>query len=102
MILQGFEAGKGQLTAQAIQEAKIFAGNPGILVAGIVLVIAGFIVLFLLKKLLINSLLGMTAWLAIVQGLGINLPFEASLVISAFFGLPGMGALLVLRFMGIL
>ena len=93
----------GESTAGLGGEAvKSIASNPGILVIGIVLIAAAFVIFFLLKKLIVNSILGFIGWILLMVffplGEGLAIP---GLVVSVIFGLAGVGALLVLKFFGV-
>jgi hypothetical protein len=55
----------------------------------------------LLKRIIENSVLGLIVWAVAKFVFGINLPFWTSLIVSAIFGLAGIGALLLLRFLGV-
>ena len=78
------------------------AGNPVVLVGGIVLVIAAILVFLFLKKIIVNSILGIAAWAILTFVFQIQLPFIPSFAVSVIFGLAGIGAMLVLRFFGML
>ena len=103
MILQvGLENGVGTAGNMAAEAAKTFAGNPSILAGGIILIIAGILVIMFLKRIIVNSILGAILWAIVNYFFLVNLPFYPSLIISIVFGLPGIGVMLLLRFMGLL
>jgi len=77
------------------------AGNPVLLVGGIILVVAAVLIFLFLKKIIINSILGIAAWLLLTYLFHVELPFIPSLAVSIIFGLAGIGAMLVLRFFGL-
>ena len=77
------------------------AGNPTILAAGIVLIIAAVLIFVFLKKIVVNSIAGLIVWAIVSFVFHIELPFIPSLVISIVFGLAGIGALLLAKFMGL-
>ncbi len=79
-----------------------FASDPRILLAGIILIVTAVLFIVFIKKILINSVLGLIAWAVLQFFFHSNLPFLPSLVISALFGLAGIGSMLILRFMGLL
>ena len=81
--------------------AMQIAGHPLVLVGGIVLIIVTVLVILFLKRVILNSILGVIGWAIVVYVLKIELPFVASLVISIVFGLAGVGTLLVLKFFGL-
>lgn len=77
------------------------AGNFGILMIGLGLLVSAILVFVFLKKIIINSILGLIAWAIAVFILKIELPFWISLIASALFGLAGVGVMLLLKFAGI-
>ena len=70
-------------------------------VGGIVLVVAAVLIFIFLKKIIVNSILGVAAWAILTFVFHVELPFIPSLAVSIIFGLAGIGAMLVLRFFGI-
>jgi hypothetical protein len=95
----GAVAGKG---AEAVgSQLAGFAGNPAVLAAGIGLVIATVLLIVMLKKIIINSVLGIIAWAVLTYVWHIEMPFIPSLVLSIVFGLGGIGSILVLKFLGV-
>ncbi|MDP2666937.1 MAG: transcriptional regulator [Candidatus Diapherotrites archaeon] len=77
------------------------AGNFTWLAIGFVFFIGAVLVLYFLKNIIVNTILGLIAWAILTYILQINLPFWASLIVSALFGLAGIGAMVVLAFLGI-
>lgn len=77
----------------------------GIVVVAAILVLAGGIVAGLLKKLLVNTVLGLVVLLIINMfggQLGIKLPITMlTLLASAIFGLAGVGVLILLALAGV-
>jgi hypothetical protein len=95
----GAVAGKG---AEAVgSQLAGFVGNPAVLAAGIGLVIATVLLIVMLKKIIINSVLGIIAWAVLTYVWHIEMPFVPSLVLSIVFGLGGIGSILVLKFLGV-
>ncbi len=95
-----------QIAANSINSVSagaqnVLAGNFGILLMGIGLVVAAVLVFTFLKKLIVNSILGLVAWAIAVYILKIQLPFWLSLIASAIFGLAGVGVMLLLKFAGV-
>lgn len=88
----------GNLGAEA---ANFLIGNPVALAGGIGLIIAAVVAFLFLKKIIINSILGIAAWVLLMYVFKIELPFIASLAVSIIFGLAGIGVMLVLRFFGL-
>lgn len=68
---------------------------------GIVLIIATVVIILVLKRIIINSILGIAAWAVLVFVLKIEMSFFPTLATSAIFGLAGVGVILVLKFLGI-
>ena len=75
--------------------------DPLFLLAGIGLVALAIFVVFFLKRVIVNSILGLVAFAAL-WALGIRLPFILTLVVSIIFGLAGVGTMLILYFLGLL
>ena len=90
-----------ELTHTAGETASNFIGDPTILVIGIVLIIAAVIIFTVLKKIIVNSILGLIVFGIIHFVIGIKLPFIATLLVTAIFGLAGIGVMLVLHFLAI-
>lgn len=102
-IPQGALNGLGESAAESVGGAALqLAGNPAVLVGGIVLVVAAVIVFLFLKRIIVNSILGIAAWAVLTYVFQVQLPFIPSLAISAIFGLAGIGAMLVMKFFGML
>ena len=98
--LVGDELGSA-ITETATEGVMQVAGNPLIFVGGVVLILIAILVFITLKKIIINSALGLVGWVIVVMLLHIELPFIPSLIISAIFGLAGLGTLLLLTFFGL-
>ena len=80
---------------------QTLVGNWPILVMGVLLIIAAVIILMFLKKIIINSVLGIIAWAILVFFFQVELQFIPTLIISAIFGLAGVGVILLLKFLGV-
>jgi hypothetical protein len=92
-----------QTTAQgAAQQAIIFLNNPAVLVAGIILIAVTIFLLFFLKKIIVNSILGGIIWGISTAIFHVELPLIPSFVVSVIFGPAGIGAMLLLKFFGLL
>ena len=92
----------GNTAGKAAETAMQFAGDPTILLGGIGLVIAAVLIFLFLKKIVINSILGVIGWAILNFAFGANLPLIPSLAVSVIFGLAGIGVMLVLRFFGMI
>ncbi|MFA5357327.1 MAG: hypothetical protein WC308_00175 [archaeon] len=89
-------------TTQSVQQTAAIFNNPLALIGiGIILIIATVIVLFLMKKIIINTVLGLILWGIVTFVFNANLPFLPSLVIAAIFGPAGIGAMLLLKLFGL-
>ena len=73
--------------------------NPKILILGIVFIGLTVLIMYLLKHFIINSVIGIIG-LFVLTGLGIKLPFVITLLVTAVFGLAGLGTMLILEFLG--
>jgi hypothetical protein len=76
--------------------------NPKFLIIGIVFIIVAVIVLYFLKNILLNSIIGVFGFIVCYFIFGVKLPFFITLIISAFFGIGGLGAIIVLKFFGLI
>lgn len=81
--------------------AQTLAGNWQILVIGIVLIIVAVAIFTFIKKIIVNSVLGVVAWAILVFVFKVELQFVPTFVISVIFGLAGIGVILVLKFLNI-
>lgn len=80
---------------------QALAGNWTLLVGAIVLIIAAFFVLYVLKQLVANAIAGIIALLIMKYLLGIPLPLTPLVIlISILGGLGGVGAVLIASFLG--
>jgi len=91
-------AGEVVNTANA---TDFLTGNWQLLFAGIALIIIAAIIFTMLKKIIVNSILGIICWALLVFVLGMDLQWIPTLVVSALFGLAGIGVILILKFLGI-
>jgi len=88
-------------TGDAAAAAAGLTSNWGILIGGLVLIIAAVLIIYFVKKIVVNSILGLVSWAVVVFLLQVPLSFLPSLVVSVLFGPAGIGVLLVLAFLGI-
>ena len=77
-------------------------GDISTLLLGAILVIAALVVIFVLKRIMENAIIGILGFLFLKYFLGVNVPFLPGIIISLLFGLGGLGVLLILHFFGIL
>lgn len=77
------------------------AGNVSWLVIGIIFFAAAALVIHFLKNLVVNAVLGVVGWALLTYVFHVAMPFYPSLFVSAIFGLAGLGAMVVLGFLGI-
>jgi hypothetical protein len=98
----------GEATGSAATAAaSLIQGNWAFLVIGLLLIAATIAILYFLKQIIVNSIVGVVAWVVItylfpLAGFNLQLPFLPSLIVSALFGLAGIGALIVIAFMGLI
>jgi TRAP-type mannitol/chloroaromatic compound transport system permease small subunit len=83
------------------QITNTISGNISWLLIGIVLFIAAAIVIYFLKNIVANTVLGLIGWATVTYFFHISLPFWPSLLVSGIFGLAGLGAMVVLSALGI-
>ncbi len=91
-----------ELTNTAGETAGNFIGDPTLLVIGIVLIIAAAVIFLVLKKIIVNSIAGLVVFGIVKFIFGVNLPFIVTLIVTAIFGLAGIGVMMVLYFLGML
>jgi len=76
-------------------------GTLGIIFTAVVLIVIAIVVLFLFKRFLVNTVLGVIALLLINffgKPYGLELPLSIiNVIITGIFGLAGVGALLLLK-----
>ncbi|MBI4043626.1 MAG: hypothetical protein HY393_02355 [Candidatus Diapherotrites archaeon] len=90
-LLQGIQKFISTLTA-----------NLPLIGTGIILILATILIVWFLKKFIVNTVLGLIAWGLAVFVFKISLPFYPSLAVSLLFGPAGIGVLLVLKAFGVI
>ena len=91
----------GNVTGAVGQGIQSFAGNWSLLVGAAVLIVAAFVVIYVLKEVIANAIAGIVALLVIVYIFGVNIPLNAlTILVSVLGGLGGVGALLIATFFG--
>ena len=98
ILLQAATEQAGGIGGQAV---NFLAGNWPVLAVGIGLIIATVVIIAHLKQVIVNSVLGVIAWAVLVFVFNVQLPLIPSLVVSAIFGLAGIGIILILKFMNV-
>ncbi len=101
-IFNEFAKGMSFTLPDAASTATNLVANPTILVIGIILIIATIFILFFLKKVITNSILGAVIWGISIYFFHIELPLIPSFVISVIIGPAGIGTMLLLKFFGLL
>lgn len=97
------EFAKGMsFTLPQTNTALDLAFNPTILIIAIALIAATIFILFFLKKVITNSILGAIIWGISIYFFHIDLPLIPSFVISVIIGPAGIGTMLLLKFLGLL
>ena len=75
--------------------------NPKILILGVILIGITLLIMYFFKHFIVNSIIGIIG-LFILTFIGVKLPFIVTLIITAIFGLAGLGTILILKFFGII
>ena len=75
---------------------------PEFLIIGIILIIATIVIIFFLKKIIINSILGLIVWALAVFVFKVSLPLIPSLAVGIIFGPAGIGVMMALKVFGLL
>lgn len=89
------------VTEKAAQATNILF-NPTFLITGIVFIIAAIIILYFLKNIILNSVVGVFGFIICYFVFGIKLPFFLTLLVSAIFGIGGLGTIIILKFFGVI
>lgn len=92
----------GIVGGTASQALTLVQGNWLWLLVGIALIIVTVLLFFFIKKIIVNSVLGLALFLIIKYVFVVELPFIPALVISIIFGPAGIGVMLLLKFFGLL
>jgi len=100
LFLLGFADGIGFVTEEATTFFPV--NTPLFIIVGIGLIIATLFIIFFLKKIIMNSILGGIIWVVAIFVLKINLPTIPSLVVSIIIGPAGIGTMLLLNALGLL
>ncbi|MBU1197480.1 pro-sigmaK processing inhibitor BofA family protein [Candidatus Micrarchaeota archaeon] len=83
-----------------VAESVAFSGADLIIIAGVVIILA-LIVLFIFRRFLINSVIGIIA-LIVLNYAGVEIPLNvATIVVTAILGLVGVALLIILKLSGI-
>ncbi len=91
----------GKIPSCATDPIKCFQGNWGLLIGAAVLVVAAFVVFYILKQIVVNAILGIVALLVIVYLLGVPIPLNPLVIlISVLGGLGGVAAVLIATYFG--
>jgi hypothetical protein len=88
--------------ATEVAKSAISFVDPAVLIAGIILIAVTIFLIVYLKKIIINSILGGILWAISVLVFHAELPLIPSFVVSIIFGPAGLGALIVLKFFGLI
>jgi len=75
--------------------------NPKVLVFGILLIILTIVILFILKNVIVNSIVGVLGLLVCNGLLGFKLPYLITLIVTAIFGVAGLGVMVIFKYFGI-
>jgi len=82
--------------------AKTIMDKPIILLYALILIIITVVIISFFKNVIINSLIGVAGLFIANFVLGLKLPFIITLIVTAIFGLAGLGVMLVLKFFGVI
>jgi hypothetical protein len=101
-IFLSFADGIGFPTTLLPEQAVSLVNNPTILIIAVVLIVATVLLLVYLKKIIVNTVLGLIVWAIVTYIFKVELPLIPSFVVSAIFGPAGIGVLLLLKFLGVM
>jgi hypothetical protein len=97
-----FAEGTDFSTPFITEQATSFVSDPTILIIGIGLIVVTFLLIFFMKKIIVNTILGLVVWGIVTFMFKFELPFIPSFVVSAVFGPAGVGVMLLLKFLGVI
>ena len=80
-----------------------FAGNFGILLGAIILIVAFFLFMKFVKNIIANTIIGIVGLIILKFILGVSIPLNAlTVLIVVVTGIPGLAVLLIAVFLGLL
>lgn len=101
MIPFNFLLQLGNVTEDVGEAVSGLAGNYGLIIGAAILIIAAFIVIFMLKNLIVNAIVGIIALLVIKFLLGVPIPLTGLVILVAVLGgLGGVAAIMIAAFLG--
>ncbi len=77
------------------------SGNIGWLLLGIAFFLIAAAIVFFLKNIIVNTVLGVVGWGILTFFFHLQIPFWPSLIASAVFGLAGLGGMVIAAYFGI-
>jgi hypothetical protein len=89
------------ITNTAGDAANLLTGNWQLLAAGIILIVIAALLVMIVKRIVVNSILGILCWALLYFVLKVELQLIPTLVVSLIFGLAGVGVILLLKFLGV-
>ncbi len=101
MALNGMAEAGTETLKEGLGAAASFAGEPAVLVIGILLIVGAVAIFFFLKKIIANTIAGLVVLAIIYFVFKISLPLLPTLAVTVVFGLAGIGSMLVLHFLGL-
>ena len=102
MIILDFAEGADFTTPFITEQAVSLVNDPSILIIGVALIVITFLLIFFMKKIIVNTIFGLIVWAIVTFILKIELPFLPSFVVSVVFGPAGIGVMLLLKFLGVM
>jgi len=91
----------GNVTQEVGEKVSNLSGNWGLIIGAAVLIVAFFIVIFMLKNIIVNAIIGIIALLIIKFVLGVPIPLNGLVILVAILGgLGGVAAILLAGFFG--
>lgn len=89
------------VTGQITNEVSSLVGNWGLIVGAAILIVGAFIVLYLLKNLIANAVVGIVALLILKFVIGLQIDLSPLVIlISVLGGMGGVAAVLIATFLG--
>jgi len=91
----------GNVTSTVGQKVTSLTGHWNLLIGAVLLLVLGFIIIYLLKNLVAHAVVGIIGLLIVKYALGIPIPLNGlTVLVSIFGGLWGVAGLLIAAFLG--
>ncbi len=99
-VLSGFALNVSNETGEVVTEVTSLTGNWRVLLMAIFLIVAALVLVYFLKQVVANAVVGLILLLVLRFGLGLPIPMTPLvLLISVLGGVGGVGAVLIASYL---